>query len=269
MRIQLSILMIVVLFVWTTSFRHQYNFILSCVVLNSKNEKIPIAGYWVSENYINSLIEKKSPKIAQENSLLIIIPEKTYDKTIIMYDFHDDFNYYTTLKINNSYEIWETQDKRLHKLEYTVNIISPNKIQIGETILIKINPLNLKDFIHNGLKEEILIQEELLFKGTYLTSNGEKVKFKNNGQLFGLSGFHYYKPINDYFDEGMQVDQVILVKSKKDIEWKDLEYYGFKYTNDTLKLYKLNCNQFDSVSQNCAVVEYGKLEYQLKKINNR
>jgi len=268
MRILLIILMIALFFACASSYRHQNNNVASSL-LDIKSESIPIAGIWVSENYINSLKEKKSPRIAQQgNCLLIIIPERTNEKTSIMDGFHDDFDYYSILKNQNRFEIWETHDNSLSKLEYIIEVISSSKIKIGETILIKIDPFKVKDVLHNGLKEEILIQEELLFKGIYLTSDGKKVEFKKNGQINGLDSFYYYKPINDYHDEGMQVDQLILVKSQKNIEWKDLEYYGFKFICDTLELYKLNCLEFDSTSQNCGVVELGKLEYKLWKTNN-
>jgi len=270
MRILLIILMITLFFACASIYRNQNNIVaFSLLDIKYQNEKIPIAGIWVSENYINSLKEKKSPRTAQQgNSLLIIIPERANDKTTIMDGFHDDFDDYTIIKNQTKYEIWETHDNRKSKLEYIIEVISSSKIKIGETILIKIEPFKLKDFLHNGLKEEILIQEELLFKGMYITSDGKKVEFKKNGQINGLDSFYYYKPINDYFDEGMQVDQLILVKSEKNIEWKDLEYYGFKFNYDTLELYKLNCLAFDSTSQNCGVVEFGKLEYKLWKTNN-
>jgi hypothetical protein len=239
------------------------------VDLETVDTIIPIAGCWVSENYLNSIKEYKSPKKAQDNSLLIIIPERYNEKTTIMYDFHDDFDYFTILKNHSKYEIWDTHDNLKSKLEYTIEVISSTKIKIGDSILRKINPLRVKDLYHNGLKDEMLIQEELLFKGIYLTIDGKEVEFKNNGQLCGLDGFYYYKPNNDYYDGGMQVDQLILVKSEKNIEWKDLEYFGFKFNRDTLELYKLNCIDFDSAFlNNCAVLEYGKLEYKLWKTNN-
>jgi hypothetical protein len=262
--------MITLFFAYASSYRHQNNIVDSSLLdTKSENENIPIAGIWVSENYINSLKEKKSPRIAQQgNSFLIVIPERTNEKTSIMDGFHDDFDNYFILKNQNRFEIWETHDNRLTKLEYIIEVISSSKIKIGETILIKIDASTVKDFLHYGLKEEILIQEELLFKGIYLTSDGKKVELKKNGQINGLDSFYYYKPINDYYDEGMQVDQLILVKLEKNIDWKDLEYYGFKFNCDTLELYKLNCLEFDSTSRNCGVVELGKLEYKLWKINN-
>jgi hypothetical protein len=85
--------MITLFFACASSFRHQNNIVASSLFdIKSKNEKISISGIWVSENYINSLKEKKSPRLAQKgNSLLIIIPERTNEKISIMDGFHDDF----------------------------------------------------------------------------------------------------------------------------------------------------------------------------------
>lgn len=229
---------------------------------------IPISGCWISEDYVNSLKEYKSPKKAQDNSILIIIPESISENVTIMYDFHDDFDYFKIVRNNNKYEIWENLNEQMPILLYSIKVISESKIVIGETVFTRINPVRVEDFLHIGLKSELLVQEEILFKGVYLSSQGNKVVFKNNGQIEGLDGFSYYKPESDYYDQGMQIDQLILVKSASLNNWQDIEYYGFKFNHDTLKLYKLNCIEFDSLSQHCALVELGKLEYTLLKINN-
>lgn len=245
----------------------QYKRIFTNLVdLETVDTIIPIQGCWVSENYYNSLKEYKSPKKAQDNSLLLVIPESISEKTIIMYDFHDDFENYAIVKNLSDYEIWENFNNHNTKFEYNIKVISSTMIKIGETILIKIDPIKVKDFFRNGLKNELLVLEELLFKGIYITLDGKKVEFKNNGQIEGLEGFFYYKPEIDYYDQGMQVDQLILVKSEKSIEWKDLEYYGFKFNMDTLELYKLNCIDFDSTYHQCGIVENGELLYKLWRI---
>ncbi|MDO8897190.1 MAG: hypothetical protein Q7V19_06025, partial [Bacteroidales bacterium] len=170
------------------------------------------------------------------------------------------------VKNNSNYEIWEDLNKPNNKLEYTIKVISSTSIKIGEIVLIKINPLRLRDFFHNGLKNELLVQEELLFKGVYITTDGKKVEFKNNGQIEGLEDYFYYKPESDYYDQGMQVDQVILVSSNSDFKREDLDYYGFEFEYDTLRLYKLNCIVFDSANQNCVEVGHGELLYKLWRI---
>lgn len=227
---------------------------------------IPITGCWISESYVNSLKELKSPKKAQDNSLLLIIPESINGNVTIMYDFHDDFDYFKIVRNNNDYEIWENLNEQKPKLIYSIKVISESKMVIGDTAFIRINPVRIRDFFRNGLKNEILVQEELLFKGVYLNNDGKKVEFKNNGQIEGLEGYFYYKPESDYYDYGMQIDQLILVKSESNIKWQDLEYYGFKFSYDTLELYKLDCIVFDSTYQTCVKVENGELLYKLWRI---
>jgi len=262
LRILLMILTLGILFSFSYMQRQPKRMETTRVDLKSLDTTITISGCWVSEKYFNSIKEFKSPKKAQNGSCLIIIPNRNLQKTTILYDFHDWFDYYEILKNHNKYEIWETRNDSITKLQNTIELTSSN-IKVDGNVFVKISPIMKKDIIHNGLKSEILIQEEILFKGNYLTSDGKNVEFKNNGQLIGLDDYHYYSPINDYYDEGMQVDQIILVKTEKNIEWKDLEWFGFKFNKDTLKLYKLNCLAFDSTSHNCGVVELGDLVYKL------
>lgn len=232
----------------------------------AKNSKIAIAGCWVSEVYLKSLKEFKSPKRAQDNGLLLIIPKRVNEKVSYMEAFHDDFDYYSILKNKNTYEIWEIINDNPPKLEFVIEVISPTRIKIGTIVLEKINPLIKSDFLRRGLKEQVMIQEDLLFKGKYITSDNRKVEFTKDGKIKGLDDFYFYQPINDYYDMGMQVDQLVLVKSRKNIEWKDLEYFGFTFNHDTLELYKLNCISFDTTSGYCGEVENGELKYKLWRI---
>ena len=121
---------------------------------------------------------------------------------------------------------------------------------MGDKTFVKINSSKKLD------TEQIL--EEILFKGKYTNSEGKTIEFKPNGQIVGLDKFHFYDPIIDYFDEGMQVDQIRIGNSQN-----ELDYYGFKFNKDTLSLYKLNCIEFDSTSNNCGIVEYGQLIHKL------
>ncbi len=265
-RIILTFLTIVLWFSCSSVYRHHNNIEITSDEQRDRNEKISIAGIWISENYYNSLKEFKSPKKAQDNSLLLIIPESTNENVTIMHSFHDDYDDYAIKKSHSDYEIWENFKIPDNKLEYTIHVISSTEMQIGETILIRINPLRVNNFFRNGLKDELLVQEELLFKGVYLTTDGKKVELKNNGQIEGLEGYYFYKPASDYYDYGMQVDQLILVKSESNFRWQDLEYYGFKFNYDTLELYQLNCIVFDSTYQVCVEVEHGELLYKLWRI---
>lgn len=89
-----------------------------------------------------------------------------------------------------------------------------------------------------GIKDEQLILEQILFAGKY-SLNGKPVELKENGQLTGLQDYTFYIPIIDYNDAAMQVNQIYLKKDSK-----SPEYFGFKFEEDTLNIYNLNCIEY-------------------------
>ncbi len=211
---------------------------------------VSFSGCWLSEDYYNSIREFSSPKRAQDGSQFMVIPDRTLQQTIMIYNFHEGGPFLEILKHANNYEIWEVQDDSLTQRLSSVEVISATKIKLDGKTFVKINPVKTQD------TEQIL--EEILFKGQYTNSDGKTIEFKNNGQVVGLDNFKYYEPIIDYFDAGMQVDQVGFGVSQKDLGW-----YGFKFNKDTLELYKLNCLTFDSTDNRCVEVDYGQLTYKL------
>jgi hypothetical protein len=183
---------------------------------------------------------------------------------MMIYNFHEGGEFLTVLKNETSYELWQVYNDSITKRENVIEIISPREIKIGDKNFVKIHPIIGKDIFSVSRENQPLILEEILFKGNYITADGKNVEFKNDGNLISLDNYHYYVPVDDYYDEGMQVDQIGLTHSDNDsIKWKDLEWFGFKFNEDTLALYKLNCVAFDSTSQNCGIVEYGDLIYKL------
>ncbi|MEO8146081.1 MAG: hypothetical protein ABI723_00525 [Bacteroidia bacterium] len=224
--------------------------VTTSVDFKSLDTTVSFAGYWLSEEYFKSITEFKSPKKAQDGCQFIVIPDKTLKQTIMIYNFHEGGPFLKILKNKYSYEMWEMQDDSLNSRLSEIQIVSPTKIKIGDRNFVKINSIERDD--------NYLVLEEILFKGHYITAEGKNIEFKNNGQVEGLGIFYYYNPIVDYFDEGMQVDQVRFGKSKE-----DNEYFGFTFNTDTLEIYKLKCLVFDSTSGNCAEVEFGQLIYKL------
>jgi hypothetical protein len=220
---------------------------------------IPFSGYWLSEEYFNNIKKYKSPKKAQDNSEFIFIPNRTLKPAMLVMDFHEGDPELTILKNGTKYQMWALHDDGISESSNElsifnsndIQIISPTKIKIGDKSFVKINGITTNE---NRFK----ILEEILFQGQYTNASGNSIEFKNNGEVIGLDSFHYYQPNEDYYDEGMQVDQVSLGKAEKDLDW-----FGFKFKNDTLELYKLKCNAFDSTSHNCGEVELGQLIYKL------
>jgi hypothetical protein len=213
---------------------------------------VSFSGSWLSEDYFNEIVKNKSPRKAQDGALFIVIPQKTLSLTTIIYNFHEGGTLLEVVSNKNNYEIWEVQNDSLSQKVYDVKILSPLKISLGDKSFVKISS--------DTDTENFIVLDEILFKGNYTDTKNNKIEFKSNGQIVGMDSFNFYESVIDYYDEGMQVDQIRLGDSRD-----KLDYYGFKFKGDTLNLYKLNCLEFDSTSNNCGVVEYGQLIYKLWK----
>lgn len=244
-------------------------FLFSCSsssnqVNNSNNAKddfktldceIPFTGYWLSEDYFNSIQKYKSPKKAQEEATgnFIFIPDRTIKPTMMIYGFHEGSEPLMVLKKDEQFQLW---GKTYDTLQFVneIETLSKDRIKIDKNAFVKVN-VQTREQVYQ-------ILEEILFKGTYTNVKKEIIMFKNNGELTGLGNFAYYRIVDDYMDEGMQVDQIELSEGNK-----DPESYGFKFKGDTLEIYQLNCLAFDSVSQQCGEVAYGQLLHKMWRKN--
>ena len=258
-RILISILAIGLFFTCAFSGRQVNSKAMNTVDFKKLDTLISFSGYWLSESYFNDIKKYKSPKKAQNNSEFIVIPSRTRKPVMMLLDFHEGDPYLTILKNGTKYQLWVFQNDSISEASNEIPIFNSNEIQIISPTVIKIGDVKFVKINCIAKNEnQYMILEEILFQGRYTNAKGNNIEFKNNGEVIGLDSFHYYRPNDDYYDEGMQVDQVSLVKSEKDIDW-----FGFKFKNDTLELYKLNCIAFDSTSHNCGEVELGQMIYKL------
>ncbi len=216
---------------------------------------IPFAGDWISEDYLIQLHKHKSPRKAQDGSeeCFITIPTHTRQTTTMIYNFHESGPELETVKTTDQFQLWEKHQDSLTQLVYTIREIAPDTIQLGHKRYVRIR---LARDTHSSR-----ILEEILFKGTYKTPDGKHVEFKNNGQVTGLSTFHHYVPLIDYFDAGLQVDQVALIATGD-----QREYFGFKFKKNVLELYALKCKTYDESEKRCIDVDYGPLQYKLTRV---
>lgn len=218
----------------------------------TKDTTISFTGHWLCKDYFDGIRNFKSPKKSQDNSNYIYIPDRTLKQTMMISNFHEGGPTLTILSNANKYELWEITEDSLTQRIDMIDIIDDNNIKIGNRTFVKINPLEND--------KGTMILEEILFKGIYTNSDGATIEFKNNGQVSGIENSEVYEPIIDYFDMGMDVDQIGLGKNKN-----DLEYFGFKFNQDTLELFKLSCVTFDSTNNRCEEVEFGQLTHKLWK----
>jgi len=215
---------------------------------------VPFAGYWISDVYLHDIQAHQSPRKAQQNidECFIRIPENTLRPTTMVINFHEGYSDLVTVNNNGAFQLWEKQNDTLALLKYSIENISADKIKIGDKPFTRINIESTGD--------QPRILEEILFKGVYESKKGERVEFKNNGEVSGLGKYKYYTPVIDYFDAGLQIDQVGLGETKD-----NPTYFGFKFKKDKLDLYSLKCTEYDNVDKRCVEVSYGEKMHELRK----
>ena len=195
----------------------------------TKSGLIPFSGHWIDKTYYTKLLKDKSPNDIQDNALYLIIPEDTANKTIAIYNFHEGNPDIKIDKKGNDFFLETSFDESKENSNSKIIVISNQELRIGNKSFIKINPFAPKD-------EDPYILEELLFKGKYQTLDGKSVILTREGVISGLDQFKHYKPIIDYMDEWMEVNQIIMkgnnTKTRDNI-------YGFGFDQDTLIIYKL------------------------------
>jgi hypothetical protein len=220
-------------------------------IIQTAAVELPLAGCWISEGYFKSIRQFKSPNKAQNGAQFIVLPARTLEPTTMIYNFHEGSPNLKVIKEKNNFELCQIDDNNLDTVHTPIEIISETKIKIGNSTFIKI------DAARKGNHE--LVLEELLFKGTYLTKDGNEIEFKKNGRITGLNEFQYYEITEDYYDAGFQVDQVGLGKTEE-----TLIPFGFKFNKDTLNIYQLHC--LENAAGRCTEVEFGALTYKLVKL---
>lgn len=223
---------------------------------NFTNLDTPVyfSGLWVNENYIANIKQNKSPKAAQaagEMKSCINIPLKTLVPTSFIFGFHEGGDPLVVVKNGPAFQLWDQQSA---KPELTIELESPERMKIGNDVFVKMATPG------NSAAQDLGILSSVLFRGSYITSNGTMVEFTDKGEVKGLDGYTSYSPIIDYNDVALDVDQLIM-----EGPGKPAEHFGFKFVNDALLVYQLKCLQKDSASNTCTKVDFGETRYILKR----
>ncbi|MEO8406115.1 MAG: hypothetical protein ABI480_16020 [Chitinophagaceae bacterium] len=212
---------------------------------------VPFAGVWVNETYVNDIKKTKSPRSSQNiNASCIVIPSKTLKETRMINGFHEGSEDWAIVKKGDGFQFYNSG---LTKLARKIDVISPDKIKIGDQtfILMKHGDPNKSNFN---------ILEEILFSGQFQSASGNKVSFTTNGQVTGLDTLNYYNAVIDYGDMASDVNQIELGQTKK-----SLHRYGFQFDKEDLLIYNLKCTgKVDGV---CESVAFGKLAYKLTRVH--
>jgi hypothetical protein len=209
------------------------------------NEKLykDFNGVWVNEKYLKHLLKHKSPKRSQEIGTATVLAFENGDVKI-NYGFHEGSNGALQKRDGDFYLKNESGS-----VDGLVWGKTGNELRYNKEVFRKQN-----------IADSYKILEALLFKGKYKL-DGKEIEFMENGEIKGWNEFDSYEPLADYYDEGLQVDQLKLIKIGQ-----EPQQFGFKFTANKLNIYNLKCLEMDNENKVCAVVENGDLKYKLKKV---
>jgi hypothetical protein len=221
-------------------------FIASCKPNNSGG----LSGNWVNEKYITEIQSDTPARNAQNLGMVLMFPKKFNDSVVFVSAFHDG-TYIALHKEDSGYSLGLSIMNKKDAAEH-LTLLPNGKLSLGGTIFVKIPA----DTTIAGLP---LVLEEYLFKGKY-DMLGKEVEFTANGRIKGMDNLGYYWPRTDYYDEGLNLDQVELGRNPD-----DKASYGFTFKKDTLLIYTLRCKEYDSAEHMCGLVEYDKLLYRMVK----
>lgn len=203
-------------------------------------------GIWLNRKYVDRLIATQSPKKSQDITpiTMLVLPDDFNKEATVIISFHEG----ATGKVFK-------KDKG-YQINYADSNEPPFSFDLDKRGIKSENDEFVK-LKSSGNKNDFRIADQLLFAGKY-DLNGKQVEFSTNGKVTGLDAFSYYSVLIDYYDAGMQVDQIRLGKNAE-----ESKLYGFTFKNDTLSIYELKC--VDGDADFCDVVKLGKKLYQLKK----
>jgi len=210
---------------------------------------ISFHGFWVNETFAASLRETQSPLLATipENSC-IYIPDRTLKPTGMIYGFHEGGEAWVVVKNGTEHELW---DENMENKRSSIRILPGGKLQIGKESFVKLK-------YDNRSETQPTILEELLFAGTYKDPQGGSVVFTYDGRVSGLDSFQTYSAAIDVMEEN--VDRMGLAINRG----RETDF-GYRFRNDTLRIFELDCLDYDSTNKACITQDLGKLRYILVK----
>ena len=210
---------------------------------------VPFGGFWLNETYIKNIERTRSPRESQDAShdCCLFMPSSTLQTASIATDVHEGGREMVLVKNDNSFQFYYKENDTISHLAYNIQVISANKLKVGQYTFIKTD----ENFI-----------ADILFSGKYQDKLGNTVQFSKDGHIKGLGTYSVYNPMYDYLGPGLDVDQVDMGPSTQ-----KMETFGFKFSQDTLFIHNLNCLLRDSSDNSCLEVTLGDIKYKLIRIH--
>jgi hypothetical protein len=223
------------------------------IVLNVDFKKVdtvvPFAGFWLNEKYVKKIRQTKSPRECQDVSETSLwIPDRTLQASSISSDLHEGGVEMVLVKKDNTFQLYNKDGDTISNFAYDIQIITPEKLKIGKNTFIKTNEHFLAD---------------ILFSGEYQDSLKNTVQFLKDGHIKGLGAYAVYNPWYDYVTEpDLDADQIDLGQDSI-----NTEQFGYRFRQDTLLIYNLNCLEYDSLSHYCQQPVLRDIKYKLVRIH--
>jgi hypothetical protein len=213
-----------------------------------------LRGQWISQAYLDDLVRTGSPRKAQEGSeeVFLILPDSLEGTADLHYNFHEVLDGLRIGLTDDGFRIADPEGVLGRGPAYSLRKLDADHMLLNDKPFVRF-PVSMNDQLPRVL-------ERVLFDGMYQLPNGQRVTFDQDGRVRGLAGFQVYRPQLDYFDAGLQVDQVALGASPD-----DMKMYGFAFRKDKLTIYALKCKTFDKPSGQCVEVAFGEALYTLAR----
>lgn len=227
--------------------------LMGCSSSNKTLDIKDLAGDWVNTKYLKSVQKTKSARISQYACEYSYITVKS-DTALFILSFHEGMDLkIIPNKMNSFYCIGYNND--------TIKLIVSNDTMIVNHTANQDTFLKYPmQFPNESLTNRLLTKE--IFSGDYVNvdSANHILSFKDDGLVNGFLNYSSYFVQDDYVDAGCNLD-ILYLRNMPDDRFE----YTWTYLNDTLIIYKLDCQEFDTISKRCVITKKGKLIYRLVK----
>lgn len=213
---------------------------------------VPFAGVWVNAIYLQRIRNNRSPRLSQNvEESCIKIPSRTLQTASMIYGFHEGSEGMVVIKEGDRYKLYSADLKLLLK---TIEPVSDSMIHVGDQTFIRVQHPDTTLYDWGVL-------EEFLFRGKYRDQLGQAVVFSADGRVSGLDSFRYYIPQPDYIGNPGTTDNIQLGQSPEHVR-----NFGFRFDKDSLIIYTMGCELYDSVAKECDIEGLGNRLYTLVRM---
>jgi hypothetical protein len=226
------------------------------------NESERLNGYWLSDNYLNTIEKTKSIYKSKEYNTkfwgFTLDKQNLLSDSAVLNGFTEHEGGYSCYLIYNTAKnafvhnlSMAREYEYLKDIPFELHLIDSNKLELG---------MGEQKEIYRKVADEQTALRHILFTGKYQDLKNKKtIEFADGGQIIGIENRHYFDLVFD-FGEGIEYDAAIFyVNSDSSGLWTNGDMYHYKINGDTLKLYELHTD-WEEMNH-----KIGDLKYELKR----